>query len=262
MHLAGHFIPTVERESIDFVDRTLNVWNQDLLTMGGLLARIIFEDEMASVSNLYSELSLDTESEKWLQKKATHALASFTFKPSTPAAIVGRIHSSYFFKLSNKPLSMVSTKGIMPITSVRLPDASMSGFIKEVAVIPALTMTACADLIADLKRNNMILPITLEDVYSELSTRIFGVDEVVALLKWWLSFRQNNAVSVGEASKLFQLLLLVDPNSADKTPVRAIDLKYHANAKVIPPTLPIPPTSLSLEISKQFTKQDLEEAMR
>lgn len=35
--LAGHFIPTVERESIDFADKSLAVWNMELLSMAGLM---------------------------------------------------------------------------------------------------------------------------------------------------------------------------------------------------------------------------------
>jgi hypothetical protein len=64
IQLAAHLIPTVERESIDFVDRTLNVWNQDLLTMGGLLSRIVYEEEMRSINELYEELDLDAKSEE------------------------------------------------------------------------------------------------------------------------------------------------------------------------------------------------------
>ncbi|KAJ3412284.1 hypothetical protein HDV05_000995 [Chytridiales sp. JEL 0842] len=261
MHLAGHLIPTVERESIDFVDRTLTIWNQDLLTMGGLLARILFEDEMAAIANLYEELSLDSESETWLHKKATHALASFTFKQSTPSSIVGRIHSTYFYKLSNRPISMISTKGVLNVTSVRLPDPSMAGFLKETPVIPQMVMSACADFVADLQRAGMVQHVTLDDIYNELSKRTLTIEESVALLRWWLGFKRTHAVSAAESPKLFQLLVLVDPNSADKIPIRALDLKYHVNAKVIPPTLPLPPTTLSLEISKQFSKAELEEAM-
>src|SRR5690606_17679629 len=45
-HVAGRFIPTVERESIDFVDNCLKVWNHELLSMAGLLSRIMYEGNL------------------------------------------------------------------------------------------------------------------------------------------------------------------------------------------------------------------------
>ncbi|RKO86939.1 hypothetical protein BDK51DRAFT_35149 [Blyttiomyces helicus] len=72
IQLAAHLIPTVERESIDFVDRTLANWNQELLCMGGLLARIVYDDDMAATQRLYSEMILDVEAETWLHKCGAH----------------------------------------------------------------------------------------------------------------------------------------------------------------------------------------------
>ena len=61
-------------------------------------------------------------------------------------------------------------------------------------------------------------------------------------------------------SRLFQLLLIVDPAAPLSTPRRAIDFKCHVNLKVIPPNVPIPPTALPIEITKGFTKLEIEEA--
>ena len=45
-HLAARFIPTVERESLDFIDRYCARWNTELLAVGGYVARAIYEAEM------------------------------------------------------------------------------------------------------------------------------------------------------------------------------------------------------------------------
>lgn len=42
-HLAGQLIPTVERESIDFVDQTLLFWNSELIGVSAVIARIVYE---------------------------------------------------------------------------------------------------------------------------------------------------------------------------------------------------------------------------
>jgi len=44
--MEARFIPTVERESIDFADRYIGKWNKELLVMGGLLCRVEYDDEM------------------------------------------------------------------------------------------------------------------------------------------------------------------------------------------------------------------------
>lgn len=101
------FIPTVERESIDFVDETLKIWNKELLIMLGYLARIVYEDDMLSIRkklvvenidslDLKNEASsklntLQKEIVDWALKRAVHCMAAFSFPKSTPANIVGDI---------------------------------------------------------------------------------------------------------------------------------------------------------------------------
>lgn len=51
----------MERESIDFVDKTLNIWNQELLSTSGLLSRIIYNDEFASIDEMWKEMAKDPE---------------------------------------------------------------------------------------------------------------------------------------------------------------------------------------------------------
>ncbi|KAJ3288068.1 hypothetical protein HDU79_005116 [Rhizoclosmatium sp. JEL0117] len=261
IHLAAHLIPTVERESIDFVDRSLNIWNQDLLTVSGLLSRIIFEDEMGSIGELFTGASLDEATQQWLFKRASHALSAFTFRQSTPSNIVGRLNQMFFIKGSNKPMSMISTKGVLPLPSVRLPDPAMKGFIKEIPTVPSETLTNCADLIRELQSNNMIQTLGLADVLQELGKRTLSIEEVIELLKWWRVYKRTNAISLSDAAQMFQLLVIVDPSTPEKAPVRMFDLKHHVNIKTIPPGLPLPDSVLSMEVSKHFTKPDLEEAV-
>lgn len=44
--IAARFITTVERESLDFQARTVADWNRQLLGIGGILARTVWETEM------------------------------------------------------------------------------------------------------------------------------------------------------------------------------------------------------------------------
>ncbi|KAJ3134361.1 hypothetical protein HK100_003665 [Physocladia obscura] len=262
IHLAAHLIPTVERENIDFVDRNLNIWNQDLLTVSGLLSRILFDDEMSSISELFSGGTIDDITRLWLYNRASHALCSFTSKPSTPSHIVGRLNQMFFFKGSTKTMNMISTKGVLPLSDVRLPDSAMKGFIKDIPIVPSETLTLCSDLIRELQNNKLIQTIGLADVLKEVSKRTLATEEVIELLKWWRQYKRSNAVSVSDSTLLFQSLILIDPTAAsEKAPVRMADLKYHVNIKVIAPGLPLPESVLPVEISKHFSKQDLEDTI-
>ncbi len=74
----------MERESIDFVDRTLALWNQEVLSMCGVLSRIIYEDEYDHISMAVgsSEIQAITLNDHHL-KCSSHLMNAFHFKPST-----------------------------------------------------------------------------------------------------------------------------------------------------------------------------------
>lgn len=45
--VAARFVSTVERESLDFQARYVADWNRELLWAGGVLARTVYEEELA-----------------------------------------------------------------------------------------------------------------------------------------------------------------------------------------------------------------------
>ncbi|KAI8803502.1 hypothetical protein BJ742DRAFT_828538 [Cladochytrium replicatum] len=264
IQMAAHLIPTVERESIDFVDKTLNIFNQEVLSMGGLLARIIYDEEMKSIDRMYQEMSLDEAANTWLQKRGSHAMMSFSFKPTTPAALVGRLISTYFYKFATKPMEIMSTVGVRPATVVRLPDPSMAGFLKRVPTISDEVMKNCDIFVKHLQTQGWIKPVTLDDVFEELGSRVFTELEMVALMRWWIDFRKRVAVTSTEIEKLLKLAkFTLTPNSTlkDKAGEWTLSqIKHHFNPKIFPPDLPRALTVLPLEIGKSFAKYDLESA--
>ncbi len=128
----------------------MSVWNQEILSMGGLLARIIAEDDLQSIEKIYKEMKLDAVSELWLEKKASHNLTCFTFQQTTPAHLVGRLISSHFYACTSRPIQMISQKGLLPASLVRLKDSRMSGFLKNTPIVPEYTEKQCQELIKRL----------------------------------------------------------------------------------------------------------------
>ena len=256
IHLAAHLIPTVERENIDFVDKTLGAWNQEMLSMGGLLGRIVCEDDLETVARLYSEMKLDETSEVWLRKKGTHNLQSFTFQNSTPAGVVGRLIATHFYQLTSKPIRLITTKGIIPVQDSRIQDPTMAEFIKEIPIIPEETSLKCKDLLKRLVELKVLHTVSIEDVFVELGKRPLPAKEAVALFQWWIGQWRIKAISNEHAKRLQQCLVILE----DSGPQPMTIIKYHAAPKLVPPDLSIPSSVLPLDVSKFFIKPELEQA--
>src|SRR3954471_13882368 len=127
------------RDSVDLADKTLKVYNGEMLSIAGTLCRILYEDEMARIARFYNEnyadIRGDENNREWLEKWAAYALNHFMFRPSTPNEKVGQITESQFFNSSGQDLYILSTNGVLPISDVRIPNLKM-GFIKNVSVVP------------------------------------------------------------------------------------------------------------------------------
>jgi len=258
MQIALHVIPTVERESIDFVDRTLNAWNQEILTMSGLLSRIIYEDELDQISKLYKEMSHDAESQNWLINRSAHAMTAFTFKLSTPSPLISRLHSHYFYRFDSKlakfPLNIMSTQGILPHPNVRIPDPTIT-FIQTIPMIPETIMKNCSAMIEFLETRGSLKRIGIQDVFADLDARIIKQDEVVTILTWWLNYRKNGGGS-NEDLNNFLSILKIQLDTGSVLPLAYF--QYFLNPKIISPDLPLNDNVLPLRISSKFSQKDLE----
>jgi hypothetical protein len=236
----------VERESIDLVDSTLAKYNSELLLIAGTLYRILYENEMDQIMNLYKNNNYDCRRfEKW----ATYALRNFTFNPSTPNEKVSIKSESQFFDCRNE-LSILSTNGVFPISNVRIPNSEMEGFIKKVPTVPKIIFDQCGIFFEKAKEKKLIEGLTLQDVFCELESRELSEDELMKLMKWWISYKKGNSVSSSEITQFMRLARIGS---------RALNtIRYVLNPGIIPPDVDIPDVVLSYSISKHFERQDLE----
>ncbi|KAG8840644.1 hypothetical protein FRB91_005846, partial [Serendipita sp. 411] len=203
-HMSARFIPTVERESIDLVDRNVSVWNVELLHIGGYLSRIAYETEMAAIARLYSA-ALQTSSSAlsgpdenlvtWLQSRCLHALKFFTFRPSTPSPEVSRIMQSAFFS-GSEIFSIFSTSGVKPASEVRIRNPEMDKFVKSLPVLPKEIQDGAMDVIGLLQGRNMIRQITFDDIIWEMRQRCFEEDEMIECLKWRVGLPRQAAFDI------------------------------------------------------------------
>ncbi|CEG67361.1 hypothetical protein RMATCC62417_03805 [Rhizopus microsporus] len=286
-HMASRFIPTVERESIDFADRYISIWNKELLAVGGLLARLVYNDEMEQIVRLYRELvgsqqQVDktivegTDSAKnMLERRAAHALRSFTFQHSTPSSIVGKVHESWFFQSCKVPLNIMTSHGIQPITIARtVPDTmSLTGhnitqlldkFIKTVPTITSIVYEECKDGMKKLTDHGLLQPLGLNDVLKELDSRSLTVDEMIACMKWWIECNVGNTAipattrnNINETTRAQFLGAAVMDCGEQKGLLQLSRAKYWQNPKIIPLDMDVPSDVMPFSVSKHFNANDL-----
>ncbi|KAF9428175.1 hypothetical protein BGZ94_003181 [Podila epigama] len=264
-HVAGRFIPTVERESLDFVDKCLQVWNHELLSMAGLLSRALYEDELSQIGHLYNEMILahqkpdqpDDEAtataRDWLEKRALHALQAFQFHPSTPSPLVGHYTDAYFFRMSTQPLSILSSHGVKELDKVRIPEPTMASFLSLLPTIPTDVYKGSQKFIEKMEKAGKVQRITFRDVLTELENRTLTETQMVAMLKWWIEFQSKFVIPDPEISAFFQLALVCSGDSVK--PLSS--LKWFVNPKLTPVDMPLPPNTLPYDITKSFTQPEL-----
>ncbi|RIA98330.1 hypothetical protein C1645_140577 [Glomus cerebriforme] len=256
-HLAARVIPTVDRESIDLAEKTLTIYNSEILRLAGTLSRILYEDEMTQITQLYNEKIAADIKEKsareWFEQWAAHALSHFTFRSSTPNAQVGKETESQFYNCSKNILPILSTIGVLPISNVRIPNPEMAGFIKTVPVVPKIIFEQCNVFFKKEDIIKLIEELTIKDVLHELRSRILSENEIIELLKWWISYRsKGNNVNAAEFAQFLQLARIGD----NSRPLNTI--RYFLNPDIVPPNVDIPSETLPFVISKHLKSQDLE----
>jgi hypothetical protein len=216
----------------------------------------LYEDEMDQIKRLYNEkINNETNEEdikpirELLEKRAAHALTHFTFNQSTPNKQVGEIIALQFFNCLETDLSILSTNGVLPISDVRIPNSEMIGFIKKVPLVPKIILEQCDSFLKEAKDIwKFIVELTFQDVLYELKNRTLSEDEMIDLLKWWISYKSNKD-NIDPATEFMKLARIGD------RPLNTF--RYILNPGRIPPNIDIPDEVLPYTISKNLESQDL-----
>ncbi|KAI6014324.1 hypothetical protein EDC04DRAFT_3070659 [Pisolithus marmoratus] len=250
-HMASHFIPTVERESIDLVDRNVAVWNKELLYVGGFLCRAVYEWELSGVQSSWEEAVTG----KQLQdQRFLHLLKFFTFHHSTPSPKVAELLANSFYGCSTLPLRLLSSVGVRGAPDVRVFDLVFAKFLKSLPMLSEDVTRHYARSIARLPDQHKICSITLSDVLQYLRCHGLSVEELVACLRWWITGRNVSALNTTD---LLAATTLYGTGGA----IRLSSITHFINPQVlgryIPPNGPLPLSLIPPGISKHFDCETL-----
>ncbi|PWN54178.1 hypothetical protein IE53DRAFT_392097 [Violaceomyces palustris] len=266
-HIAARFIPTVERESLDFIDKYCAKWNSELLSMGGYIARAVYENELQEVGRLWNGMigtarpADDNKDAQWLKDRALHTMRFFTFRNSSPSSRVHSIFESSFFTSARQAtITLMSTRGVKHSAAVRVPNDLLSGFVKDLATIPPYHIDEAADFIREVRARNLVHDITMDDVFKELSSRPLDPKEMVACLSWWISVANHPSYDISLRSRLLESALLSVPTSegsTESTMQSLASIQFFLNPQRVPSDVPLPHSCLSYEVSKSLNASDL-----
>lgn len=267
-HMASRFIPTVERESIDLVDRNVAVWNRELLYVGGYLCRAAYEMELENIRMLWDEAASssntngflpDPQLGDWLRDRFLHVLKFFTFHVSTPSSDVARFLEAAFFGCSTLPLKVLSTTGVRDASDVRAPDPMFSSFLKHLPVLPALVLSSAPLAIKSLQSKELITEITFSDVLAQLRQHPLNEEELVACLQWWVGVGQQDAThdTTRARTELLNATILSLGSGKDARPIPLSMVQYFIHQRMIPLDGPLPDTLMPLSVTKHFTQEQL-----
>lgn len=183
VHMTAPFIPTVERESIDFVDSCLKLWNIELVALTGRLCRLIYEEETVAIKD---------DKQKYLER-SKHVMEAFNFKKSTPSEIIGWTLFDEFLKYPTE-LKLPSSTGFVPASSLRHVPTEMLKFVRNTPRIPDEIAKLCQEFLEKMtaasgsRQQQTIQTITMRDIVDyELKGGVKMSEEAsVACMKWWL----------------------------------------------------------------------------
>ena len=260
-------------------DRSVKIWNLELLFISGFLARSIYELELAEIAQLWQGTTptsqAPAELRTWLTGRALHALRFFSYFASTPSAVVSRQMEAAFFACSKGPakLSIVSSQGVSDaLAQVRYPHKELAKFVKNVPVVPDSMLEEAGPMVHRLRERGMLKDLTLMDVIGELKNRVLDEDEMVHCLRWWIALSEVPSFDISLRSRILDVAMFnvktVDPNApSDSTPseriipLSSIRTYYDARRSTIPADVPLPPHTLPFPVTKTLPSEKLPHAL-
>ena len=260
--VAAAFIPTVERESLDLQHPAVADYNRELLWCGGTLARVVYEDELAEIGRMWTELGDDASAREWLVARAAHVAQFFSFTASTPSPVVSAdMDHAYLTAERSGSFTLISDKGPKPAKEVRMPSSELAAFIKRLPVVPPDAATQMAPLLTKLRERGVLREITLDDVWAELGSRALELEEARACCVWWIGLASNRSYRPELRTKLLSSAVVSVPADPalgqDARPLPLDSVHYILDTRLITPDVPLPPDTLPFALSRTFRPADL-----
>lgn len=250
-------IPTVERENIDLNARVVKEWNIEMLRVSGILARIMYTDEMSVLGQRAASLKSEH-----LFDHAIHIMQQFTFTQSTPSSAVGRYIEVEFWNCSKKAsIEILSTRGVLPSDQVRV--ASDVNFLERMPLLPEKLEKEATVFVSQLKEMGLLTEITISDIRRELGDKALTEEQLGLFLKWITGKRLKDELDQNGVRSLLDVAVATTSASDSKgenfgIPISLGSVRFYINAQKLAADIPIPPDCLPFNFTKNLTKPQLD----
>ena len=263
---AQSVIPTVERESIDLNARYIRNWNSELLRAAGIVCRIAWSGEIASMNDKIARIMGERKNTKMrddevgsLLPEAAHLCNQYTFRESTPSSQVGTlVEESFWTCIKSTSIELLSTRGILASRDVRIASDDLN-FVDGIPMVPPSLQEKAPGFVRKLIDYGIITEITTADIRKELEAQALSSKQLVEFMRWLSHKARINELDSATTRLLLDVAVANDED--DSTHGKLIILsgiKHFVNASRIPADVPVPPNTIPFKFTKDFQRPDLE----
>lgn len=167
-HVHAQFVPTIEREALDFHDPHIGAWNQELMLAAGVLARLSMDTALRDI-----QVSRSTSTAMRFQT-AERCLVPHAFSASAPLPLVARLLSRGFFHVPepilvpvNSPVGRHTEAKTMLVESsdTFLPAFGIDFAVGGLSMIDSGLFARAHALFLELQNRHLIGSLTLQQLF-------------------------------------------------------------------------------------------------
>ncbi|KAI9371688.1 hypothetical protein BJX61DRAFT_13526 [Aspergillus egyptiacus] len=264
---APSVIPTVERESIDLNTRYISKWNMEMLRAAGIVCRVAWSAEMASLkSKILSgkEPSKQSKTPKEdvlnVLPEAIHIANQFVFRESTPSSMLGQTMEDAFWTCNkNASIEVLSTCGIVRNHEARLAEKDLT-FMDSIPVLPEGFIEGSKEFVRKLTVLGLVSEITVPDIKRELEASTLRSSQITEFLSWLGRKAVSGQLDSYSVNSLLNVAVANTGDESDKPTGLIVfsGISLFLNPQRITADLPLPPAVMPFKYTKTLTKRELE----
>lgn len=228
-HLSGPFIPSVEREALDFQFPACEKWNRSLLRCFGLIGRATYDHEMQRLQQSIVDKTMPIQQ---AEEASVHLLTYFAPRTTAPSQVPGQVLSSTFITCTPNAPMVCANVGMVRASDVRLPMPDVMQFLPDLPMISQHLYEAIPETLTSFShvQPSLLQGLTFDDVINHLSKHPVNAEQLRFLLKWFESISGN--AQKGASARLLESVVLIQPG--DSTPIALSAVKYVVTSRFIP----------------------------
>ncbi|RAL07762.1 histidine kinase-like ATPase domain-containing protein [Aspergillus homomorphus CBS 101889] len=264
---APSVIPTVERESIDLNTRYISKWNLEMLRAAGIVCRIAWTAEMASIrsrihpgKNNFNSAKVRKDDIIDVLPEAIHTANQFVFRESTPSSVLGQtIEDAFWTCNKSSSIEILSTCGVIQSHQARIAPRDLS-FMDSIPVLPDAFVSGAKEFVKKLTDFGLVTEITVSDIKKELELTTLRSNQVNEFLMWLSRKAAAGQLDAYSVQSILSVAVASDEDNAESQAKLIVfaGIESFLNPQKIPASLPLPPSVAPFKFTKSLGNRELE----